>query len=148
MEISTTEIDLGLLMRIAARDETALAEFYDRHSRLAYTLIMRILRVPSDAEEVLLEVFERVWSRTDTYNALLGSPTAWLVRIARNRAIDRLRSRRARANVVVDPDHAVGVQFTEHVTRDTPETVLENKTTAGALRSALAGLPPAQRELI
>src|SRR5262245_35803538 len=122
MEISTSEIDLGLLLRIAARDEAALAEFYDRHSRLAYTLIMRILRSPSDAEEVLLEVFERVWWRSDTYNPLLGSPTAWMVRIARNRAIDRLRARRAQVTVAVgqaDAAGTVGIQMTEHSTRDT-----------------------------
>ena len=63
---------------------------------------MHILRSPSDAEEVLQETFVRVWSRAETYDALLGSPTAWLTRIARNRAIDRLRARRARANVVVE----------------------------------------------
>jgi len=151
METTTLEIDQGLLLRIAGRDEAALAEFYDRHSQLVYSLVMRILRSPSDAEEALLETFERVWSRSDTYQAVLGSPTAWLVRIARNHAIDRLRARRAQANVAVDPADAAGavrVHLTEHVTRDTPETVLENKTTAGAVRTALASLPPAQRELI
>ncbi len=151
MESSSSEVDLGLLQRIVIRDETALAELYDRRSRLAYTVIMRILGSPSDAEEVLQETFVRVWSRADTYDALLGSPAAWLTRIARNRAIDRLRARRAAANVAVAP--AVRAeddlpQSAEPVTRETPETELERRATAGAVRTALANLTPAQRALI
>jgi RNA polymerase sigma-70 factor, ECF subfamily len=151
MESSKSEVDLGLLLRITARDEAALAEFYDRHSRLVYSVIMRILRNSSDAEEVLQEAFVRVWSRSDTYDALLGSPAAWLLRIARNRAIDRLRARRAQLNVAVTPVGGAGAgatQSMEPVTRDTPETVLEGAMTAGAVRTALATLTPAQRELI
>jgi RNA polymerase sigma-70 factor (ECF subfamily) len=151
VESSTSEVDLGLLQRIASRDEAALAEFYDRHSRLAYTLIMRILASPSDAEDVLQETFVRVWSRAETYDAVLGSPSAWLTRIARNRAIDRLRARRTRANLAVDPvvlarDKAP--RSREPVTRDTPESVQEGETTAGAVRTALATLMPEQRALI
>lgn len=150
MEFSTPEVDLGLLQRIAIRDEAALAEFYDRHSRLAYTLIMRIVGSPSDAEEVLQETFVRVWSRAETYDAVLGSPSAWLTRIARNRAIDRLRARRTRANVSVEPAAPASddPRSWEPVTRETPETVLQERSTAGAVRTALAALTPEQRALI
>jgi RNA polymerase sigma-70 factor (ECF subfamily) len=151
VESSSPEVDHGLLQRIVIRDETALAELYDRHSRLAYSVIMRILGSPSDADDVLQETFVRVWSRADTYNPLLGSPAAWLTRIARNGAIDRLRARRAAANVAVAP--AVRAeddrpQSAEPVTRETPETELERRTTAGTVRSALANLTPEQRALI
>jgi RNA polymerase sigma-70 factor, ECF subfamily len=146
---SRPEVDLDLLQRIATRDQAALAELYDRHKSLAYGVIMRILGSPSDAEEVLQETFLRVWSRADTYDELLGSPVAWLVRIARNRAIDRLRARRARDTVDVGP--AAGVDpfpSWEPVTQETPETVLEHRTMAGAVQTALASLTPAQRALI
>jgi RNA polymerase sigma-70 factor, ECF subfamily len=151
VEFSSSEVDLGLLRRIAVRDENALAELYDRHSRLAYSIIMRILASPSDAEEVLQETFLRVWSRADTYDALLGSPTTWLARIARNRAIDRLRVRRVRGNITVEPavragDDARGAA--EPATPDNPQTVFEGRTMAGAVRMALAALAPAQRALI
>ncbi len=151
MESSSSEVDADLLQRIATRDETALAEFYDRHSRLAYTVIVRILGSLSDAEDVLQETFVRVWSRAETYNPLLGSPATWLARIARNRAIDRLRARRVRENVAIEPavpaaDDAP--RSAEPVTRDTPETLLEGRTTAGAVRTALATLTPSQRTLI
>ena len=151
MEFSRSEVDLRLLQRIAIRDEAALAEFYDRHSRLAYSVLMRILRNPADAEEVLQETFVRVWSRAETYDALLGSPAAWVMRIARNRAIDLLRARRTRADIAVERAAHAGddaPRFLEPITADTPETALEGRTMAAVVRTALATLTPAQRELI
>jgi RNA polymerase sigma-70 factor (ECF subfamily) len=151
VESSSSEVDVDLLQRIATRDEAALAEFYDRHSRLVYSISVRMLGSPSDAEEVLQETFVRVWSRADTYDALLGSPATWLTRIARNRAIDRLRARRVRENVAIEPAvHAAddAPRSAEPVTRDTPHTLLEDRTTAGAVRSALDTLTPSQRALI
>jgi RNA polymerase sigma-70 factor, ECF subfamily len=91
-----TIADVALLRRAASRDHAAVAALYDRHARLLYSVILRILRDQSDAEDVLQDVFVRVWEHADTYNEGLGSPTAWLVRVARNRAIDRLRMRQAR----------------------------------------------------
>ena len=95
-----TRADIALLDRIVARDEAAVGELYDRHSRLLFGLVLRILRDRSEAEEVLQEVFVLVWTRAETYNVSLGSPAAWLVRIARNRAIDRLRSNTVRLRAV------------------------------------------------
>jgi RNA polymerase sigma-70 factor, ECF subfamily len=148
---ANTEADLGLLRRIAARDDAALAELYDRHSRLAYSVILRILRSPSDAEDVLQETFVRVWSRADTYDGRLGSPSAWLIRIARNRAIDRLRAARVRADISVDAGANTEGEIPrvpEPETRETPEVVLQEHATAGAIQVALAALPVAQRRLI
>src|SRR5678816_2136634 len=88
--------DIALLNRVIARDASAIGELYDRHNRLLYGLILRILRDRGEAEEVLQEVFVLVWTRAETYNVALGSPAAWLVRIARNRGIDRLRANSVR----------------------------------------------------
>jgi RNA polymerase sigma-70 factor (ECF subfamily) len=148
---STTEADLGLLGRIAARDEAALADLYDRYSRLAYSVIMRILRSPSDAEDVLQETFVRIWSRADTYDARLGSPAAWLTRIARNRAIDCLRAKNVRGDISVEQGAIADVQaarLREPQTGETPELILQRDATAGALGAAMAALPSTQRELI
>ena len=65
---SAEAVDLELLQRIAARDDSALAALYDRHARLAYSLILRIVRSAADADEVLQETFVRVWTRADTYD--------------------------------------------------------------------------------
>ena len=89
-------IDFGLLQRIVARDTAALADLYDRHSRLLFGLILRIVRNRAEAEDILQEVFIRVWTRAGLYDPRLGSPMPWLVRLARNCAIDRLRARRIR----------------------------------------------------
>ena len=140
--------DLSLLHRIASRDDAALAELYDRHSRLAFAIIRRVVQSPSDAEEVLQETFVRVWSRAETYDARLGSPAAWVVRIARNGAIDRVRARQARADVnapVPTVDDAAARELPSH---DTPESVLRSTYAARAVRGAVAALPAAQRTLI
>jgi RNA polymerase sigma-70 factor (ECF subfamily) len=143
--------DLVLLQRIAARDERALGALYDRHSALAYGVILRILRDPSDADDVLQETFVRVWSRAETYDARLGSPAAWLTRIARNRAIDRLRAKRVRRDISVDPGVTLDGEpapLPEPEDRVTPEVVVQDAATSGALRAALSLLPAAQRQLI
>jgi RNA polymerase sigma-70 factor (ECF subfamily) len=141
--------DLKLLQRIAARDDAALAELYDRHSRLVFAIIRRIVQSPSDAEEVLQETFVRVWSRAETYDARLGSPAAWVVRIARNRAIDRLRARRARADVNAPvPAASEAGNARELPAPDTPESVLRATYAALTVRGAVAALPAAQRTLI
>src|SRR5262245_14339130 len=92
--------DIAILGRIVRRDERAVGELYDRHHRLLFGLILRILRDRAEAEEVLQEVFMQVWTRAETYNVSLGSPAGWLVRIARNRAIDRLRANTVRLRAV------------------------------------------------
>jgi len=148
--LEETRTDIALLDRIVARDERAVGDLYDRHNRLLFGLILRILRDRSEAEEVLQEVFVLVWTRAETYNVALGPPAAWLVRIARNRAIDRLRSRQARADVNApvpahdDDDDAVP----ELPTHDTPESALHSTYAARAVRGAVAALPAAQRMLI
>ena len=75
-------IDFDLLRRIVTRDTAALAELYDRHSRLLFGLILRIVRNRAEGEEVLQEAFVRIWTRAELYDPRLGSPTAWLVRLA------------------------------------------------------------------
>lgn len=143
------EVDRQLLERIARQDAVALAELYDRYSRLAFSLILRVLRSRSDAEDVLQEVFVRVWRKADTYDERLGGPSAWLLRIARNRAIDRLRAWRARgepATPLGDPGEYSDPP--QAVTRDTPETLAHTAAAAASVRVALQALPQGQRELI
>jgi RNA polymerase sigma-70 factor, ECF subfamily len=101
LDVSNTNdpTDRRLLQRIATRDTAALAELYDRHSRLLFGLILRIVRDRGEAEDLLQETFVRVWTRAETYDAAVGGPLPWIVRVARNCALDRLRARRTRATV-------------------------------------------------
>lgn len=135
-----TRGDIALIERIVGRDETAVAELYDRHCRLLFGLILRIIRDRSEAEEILQEVFILVWTRAETCNVSLGPPAAWLVRIARNRAIDRLRANSVRLRAVEsapEPEPA-----------ENPETRAGVSERQRAVARALESLPSNQRVLI
>src|SRR5262245_66494498 len=84
--------DVALIDRMVARDHHAIAELYERHSRLLFGLILRILREREEAEDVLQEVFLAVWTRADTYKVSLGNTVGWLVRIALNCALESMRA--------------------------------------------------------
>jgi RNA polymerase sigma-70 factor (ECF subfamily) len=136
-----TTADIRLIERVAARDAGAVSDLYDRHNRLLYSLILRIVRDRGEAEEVLQEVFVAVWTRAETYNAALGSPAAWLVRIARNRAIDRRRANARRPQ-------AVEMAPSQPDTNDDPETRAASGERRNAVARALDALPRDHRELI
>ena len=138
--LDDTRTDIALLDRIVARDEQAVADLYDRHHRLLFGLILRILRDRSEAEEVLQEVFVLVWTRAETYNVALGSPAAWLVRIARNRGIDRLRANKVRVRAAESAPMPVAA--------DSPETRAALSEQQRAVACALESLPQDQRVLI
>lgn len=138
--------DVALLARIADRDAAALADLYDRYNRLLFSLVLRVLRDRGESEDVLQEVFVRVWDRADSYTPVLGTPSAWLVRIARNRAIDRLRSRQVRANVAEPYDEAPGAA--DATPAGNPEQTARTAEHRRAIVAALDQLPAEQRILI
>ena len=140
--------DLSLLQRITARDTAALAELYDRHSRLLFGLILRIVRHRAEAEEILQEAFVRVWTRAETYDARLGGPLPWIVRLARNFAIDRLRARRSRAAIDTPAPGWRDAEAMPASDIQSPEAFVLDAERRQALTDALAGLPAEQRQLI
>ena len=89
-----TPDDAELMRRIAARDEAALAAIYDRHSGVVYSLLRRMLRDSSDAEDILQDVFFHLWKIAGRYDGERGSLRGWLLTIARNRAISLIRQRK------------------------------------------------------
>lgn len=149
MMIASDPIDRSLLQRIAARDTAALAELYGRHSRLLFGLILRIVRDRGDAEEILQEAFVRVWTRAEIYDAGMSGPLPWIVRVARNCAIDRVRARRVRAALHVPAIDMAEVEATTPATGiQTPEAAVLDAERRQTLTDALAGLPTDQRQLI
>lgn len=96
--------DHAALERMAHGDHEALAELYDRHGRLVFSLALRILRDQSDAEDIVQDVFSQAWRQAARYESSRGNPVAWLLNLTRSRAIDRLRGRRARPDTAAaDP---------------------------------------------
>lgn len=146
---SGSSIDLHLLERVVARDAAAVTELYDRHSSLLFGVIMRILRSRPDAEEVLQEVFVRVWTRAEMYDGRIGAAAAWLTRIARNRAIDRLRAARARgAGDATPADLGEVGEAAIPSTLPSPEVAAAMVEKGDFLRDALTTLSHDQRTLI
>jgi len=83
-----------LIVRVRERDQEAMREIFDRYATLVYSVAMRVLKDPAQAEDVMQEIFLQVWNSPDRFAQGRGSLGAWLAVVARNRAIDLLRQRR------------------------------------------------------
>lgn len=140
---SSQAADRAALARIAEGDGAALAILYDAHSRAIYSLALRVLGEQADAEEVVQDVFAQVWRQAARYDPGRGSVGAWMMTIARSRAIDRLRARRAR------PDRVAVVNDADTRERPAasadPSDALAMEIDAGRVRAALGELPLLQR---
>lgn len=84
--------DRDLVRRLKARESQAMADLYDRYGRLAYSVILRIVRDAGVAEDLMQEAFLRIWTRIAAFDDNKGALGPWVVAVARNRAIDYLRS--------------------------------------------------------
>jgi RNA polymerase sigma-70 factor (ECF subfamily) len=96
----------ALIARLQRRDPQALAELYDRYGRTAYSLILRVVRDKASAEDLVQETFLRVWNRVHSVDSAKGAVGPWLLAIARNVAIDYLRSSAGRERNAVELDEA------------------------------------------
>lgn len=135
----------ALIERMAGGDESALSALYDRSSRLIFGLLLRILNDAGLAEEVMLDVYMQVWRQARRYDPVRGKTLAWLVTIARSRAIDRLRSIRQEEMRKESLD-AAGGQGLAFATAFVDPTLAPERQKI--VRGALAALPQEQREVI
>ena len=124
---------------IAAKDEAALAQLYDRYRVILFGLLMRILNNREEAEDVLQEVFLQVWRKAEDFDETRGRPFTWLVTLGRSRGIDRLRTLASRERVA------------EAGAREASEEISDAATDAfrseqrGLVNDALAQLPDEQK---
>jgi RNA polymerase sigma-70 factor (ECF subfamily) len=133
-----------LVRRIGAGDQGALSALYDGSSRLVYAVALRILNEPADAEEVTLDVYTQVWRSATTFDPDRGSVTAWLVALARSRAIDRVRSSSSR-----DRYEELVADFPETAASgDDPEANASLRQQQGFVLTALRQLSADQRTAI
>jgi RNA polymerase sigma-70 factor (ECF subfamily) len=90
--IYVKEDDRNLAERLKRREPTVMGELYDRYGKLAYSLIYRIVRDVGVAEDLVQETFLRIWNRGQGFDVERGALGPWLLAVARNRAIDYVRS--------------------------------------------------------
>jgi RNA polymerase sigma-70 factor, ECF subfamily len=131
--------DLRLIERLVAREAEAAAELYDRHASHVYALARRILRLDSDAEDVVQDVFTQAWRSAGAYDSRRGSILAWLLVMTRTRAIDRLRMRDARPQ----GDSARLPELADAATPPIDDLIAGEQRER--VRGALEALPPQQR---
>jgi len=135
--------DESLVLRLQRRDPQALGELYDRYGRLTYALILRVVRDSGIAEDLVQETFLRVWNRVQGFDAQKGSIGPWLLAVARNRAIDYLRSVGGRER------NALEFEETDHPALYTDmERELLNSDQTRRVKVAMQKLSEKQREVI
>ncbi len=142
MAVHSGEDDTSLVARMQRRDPNALAELYDRYGRLTFSLILRVVRDTGVAEDLVQETFLRVWNRVHGFDAQKGSIGPWLLAVARNRAIDYLRSASGR-------ERNVEFDETDHPAMycDMEKDILHSDK-ARRVKSAVEKLAPNQRLVI
>jgi RNA polymerase sigma-70 factor, ECF subfamily len=130
--------DPDLLSAIRSGNTDAMAMLYDRYSSIVYAVALRVLCDTAAAEDVMQEVFMRLWRSPETFDSSRGSLGPWLAVIARNRAIDGLRKRHPETDiedvvVSVEPDMAGEAERARAMEK---------------VRGALGAMPPAQRSAL
>ena len=132
--------DAALIQRIVERDESALAVLYDRYAGMLSSVLNRILHDTQAAEEILQDIFYQLWRTAGNFDAARGSLPGWLMVIARNRAISRLRRHNPAGgdeleeNTVVMPSNL--------------ESSVAQTQMIGKVKGALEKLPREQRAAI
>ena len=160
---SDPESDSSLMGQLIEGSEDALASLYDRHAQAVFTAALRVSRDREVAAEVVQETFLTLWNRAERFDASRGALIAWLQVIARNRAIDHLRSASRHERAVTfssfDRDGWDDQATVEWLTstgeligaagpEPAPEMALADKETREVIQDALASLAPLERRVI
>jgi RNA polymerase sigma-70 factor, ECF subfamily len=137
--------DALLLQRVARRDREAFAQLYERYSGILYSTVWRIVGNSEEAEDILKEVFLQIWDRAAKYNPFLGEPFNWALGLARNRAIERLRSGKRSFRFIEE----VGVESdgSDPAPASRPHEVFTYRQTK-SICAAVSALPLEQRQAI
>jgi len=132
-------VDALLAERVRAGDTNALGELYDRYASAATATAMRVVGNRDEAEDVVHDAFVAVWRKIDRFDAERGSLRAWLMTVVRNRAIDKVRARRASIDVDLADERSL-LRTGPNPTQDAALT----RTSSLEVRAAMASLPDEQ----
>ena len=136
--------DEDLARRLQRREPDAMTELYERFGRLAYSVVVGIVRDAGVAEDMVQETFLRVWNRVHAFEAGRGALGPWLLAIARNRAIDHVRSAAARID---RNSFDLDLRERPSLFMDIEREVL-NADHAQKIRKAISQLDPKQQKVI
>jgi RNA polymerase sigma-70 factor, ECF subfamily len=137
-------LDASLVQQLLQRDMRAFEQIYDRHSRLVYGLVYRIVQQAGTAEEVVQDVFLQLWRNAARYDASRGPFLPWLLTMARHRALDTLRLKSERQRRREDQtDELPGVCAAPQF-----EKQLDEKRRAVQVRELMTSLQPQQKRAI
>lgn len=137
----------ALIERIVGHDQRAFEAFYDATCHRVIALLRRFLRDPARLEEVAEDVFFQVWRDAPRFDAARGQPMAWLLTIARSRALDALRRAEREAVELGVDDDELEASMAPDASADPAHRLAESRR-ADALRAALAALDPQPRQLV
>lgn len=137
------ERDTALARRLQQRDEAALSEVYDQHAGAVLGVLTRLLG-DAAAQEVLQDVFLRLWQRPESYDPARAGLKTFLLVMARSRALDRLRATRATLPLFTDE----GAELPLPDTGQGPVGRSEDAQRREQIRAALSQLSPAHRETV
>jgi len=142
--------DEALLPRLAAGDRAALDRLYDRYAGPTYALLLRIVADRQLAEDLLQEVFLRVWQRASSYQVERGRALTWVLSIAHNLAIDEVRRQRRRPQGAEEREDASVTDLLAAIptAEPGPEQVVWEQHRRAQIVGAMRQLPEAQRILI
>ncbi|MEO8457663.1 MAG: sigma-70 family RNA polymerase sigma factor [Chloroflexota bacterium] len=139
--------DEELMQRLVYRDLTAYRTLYGRYSNLVYSAALRIVRDAHIAEDMVQEVFLRIWRKPDSYTPARGKFSTWLTSVTRNRAVDEVRSRnrRYRHETASPEEQEREIPGSE---LDDPALTAELADQRRLILGAMSQLPPEQRQTI
>ncbi|WP_371154810.1 sigma-70 family RNA polymerase sigma factor [Jannaschia sp. 2305UL9-9] len=98
----------ALIARMGIGDREAFSELYDATSGKLFAVCFRVLKQRNVAEDAMQDAYIKIWKNADRYRVTGHSPMTWLITIARNTAIDRLRARRSHADIETYHDSLAG----------------------------------------
>lgn len=131
-----------LLAQTAQGDRGAFSTLYEATSAKLYGIVIRILRRRDVAEDVLQDVYVKIWERASEYDPNRASPMTWMAVIARNRALDDVR-RRTIASIEDTPE-----AFNVHAAVDDPLEAMQFREEFAGLINCLQTIEPERREMI
>lgn len=141
-------VDAAIMLRLAQREKRAMTELYDRYSGMVYGLALRITGSPTDASEVVQEVYAQVWRQAELYEPLRSSVASWLCMIARTRALDLTRARARRPSLLAEDPALESPAESSDAVQPSPEQAFLGSEAASRLKQAFVHLSEPERRML